>query len=110
MRCPTWFPFKQPEAVKKTLTFELEKAAEAETRVKINFDEAYVAEYNYLNKTKFVAFPEANVTIANDGILTIAAGATSGSIEVTLSPNPTLSTTEAYMVPLQAVASRPTSP
>ncbi|MEI3583131.1 MAG: BACON domain-containing carbohydrate-binding protein [Alistipes shahii] len=40
------FPFKQPEAVKKTLTFELEKAAEAETRVKINFDEAYVAEYN----------------------------------------------------------------
>ena len=98
------FPFKQPEAVKKTLTFELEKAAEAETRVKINFDEAYVAEYNYLNKTKFVAFPEASVAIANDGILTIAAGATSGSIEVTLSPNPTLSTTEAYMAPLQAVA------
>ena len=44
------FPFKEPEAVKKTLTFELEKAAEAETQVKINFDEAYVAEYNYLNK------------------------------------------------------------
>lgn len=98
------FPFKQPEAVKKTLTFELEKAAEAETRVKINFDEAYVAEYNYLNKTKFVAFPEASVAIANDGILTIAAGATSATIEVTLSPNPTLSTTEAYMAPLQAVA------
>lgn len=98
------FPFKQPEAVKKTLTFELEKAAEAETRVKINFDEAYVAEYNYLNKTKFVAFPEASVAVANDGILTIAAGATSATIEVTLSPNPTLSTTEAYMVPLQAVA------
>ena len=98
------FPFKQPEAVKKTLAFELEKAAEAETRVKINFDEAYVAEYNYLNKTKFVAFPEASVAIANDGILTIAAGATSATIEVTLSPNPTLSTTEAYMVPLQAVA------
>jgi len=98
------FPFKEPEAVKKTLTFELEKAAEAETQVKINFDEAYVAEYNYLNKTKFVAFPEASVAIANDGILTIAAGATSATIEVTLSPNPTLSTTEAYMAPLQAVA------
>ena len=98
------FPFKEPEAVKKTLTFELEKAAEAETQVKINFDEAYVAEYNYLNKTKFVAFPEASVAIANNGILTIAAGATSATIEVTLSPNPTLSTTEAYMAPLQAVA------
>lgn len=98
------FPFKEPEAVKKTLTFELEKAAEAETQVKINLDEAYVAEYNYLNGTKFVAFPKANVTIANDGILTIAGGATSGSIEVTLAPSAELSITDAYMAPLQAVA------
>ena len=98
------FPFKEPEAVKKTLTFELEKAAEAETQVKINLDEAYVAEYNYLNGTKFVAFPKANVAIADNGILTIAAGATSGSIEVTLSPSSDLSITDAYMAPLQAVA------
>ena len=32
------FPYKEPQAVKKTLTFELEKAAEAETRVKL-YDE-----------------------------------------------------------------------
>lgn len=98
------FPFKEPEAVKKTLTFELEKAAEAETQVKINFDEAYVAEYNYINNSKFVAFPKANVTLANNGIVTIAAGATSGTIEVTLAPSAELNITDSYMAPLQAVA------
>ncbi|WP_418990882.1 BACON domain-containing protein [Alistipes sp.] len=98
------FPYKEPEAVKKTLMFELEKAAEAETQVKVQLDEAYIAEYNYLNGTKFIAFPQANVTIANNGIVTIAAGATSGSIEVTLAPSAGLSITDAYMVPLLAVA------
>ena len=98
------FPFKEPQAVTKTLTFSLEKAAEAETRVKINFDEAYVEEYNYLNKTKYVAFPKANVTMPDNGSITIAAGAMSATLEVTIAPSAELNTKDSYMVPLQAVA------
>ena len=97
------FPFKDPETVKKTLTFELEKAAESETQVKILCDEDYVTEYNYLSGMNYVAFPQANVDIADNGVLTIAAGATSGSIEVTLAPSAELSSSRNYMASFQAV-------
>jgi len=92
------------EAVVKTLTFTLEKAAAADVQVEILYDEMHVEEYNFDNNAEFQAFPAESYTVANGGILTVPAGETSASVEVTITPSETLAFVTTYMLPLQAVA------
>ncbi len=93
------------EPVTKTLTFTLEKAAAADVRVKIVFDAKHVEEYNFDNGTEYEVFPEALVSVANDGVLTVPAGETSADIEVTVTPSAEqLAYVTKYMIPLQAAA------
>lgn len=93
------------DPVKKTLTFTLDKAAAADVRVKIALDGQHVDEVNFDNGTEYVVFPEGLCTVANDGILTVPAGETSATVEVTITPSAEqIAYVTTYMVPLQAVA------
>ena len=52
-----------------------------------------------------MVFPEGLCTVANDGILTVPAGETSATVEVTITPSAEqIAYVTTYMVPLQAVA------
>lgn len=92
------------EAVKRTLTFTLEKAAEKDLQVEIRFDERRVAEYNFDHSTDYKPLPAKACMIANEGVLTVKRGEMSGSIEVSISPNEKIAHATTYLVPLLAVA------
>lgn len=101
------FPAEGAAAVKKMLTFTLEKPVMNDVQVEIRFDERHVAEYNFDHKTEYVLFPVKALTMADNGLLTIRKGETSASIEVTVSPSDELAYVNTYMVPLLAVARTP---
>lgn len=64
----------------------LTRAAETTLTVKAESDESLVAAYNKLYETEFLAMPDANVTIANNGTFTVEAGKhTSDRVPVTFS-------------------------
>ena len=91
--------------VKKVLTFTLDQAAAADVLVKIVLDEQHVEEYNFDNNTEHVFLPAGLCTVANDGVLTVKAGETTGTVEVTITPDADqIAYVTSYMVPLQAVA------
>lgn len=99
------FAHDATEPVVKTLTFTLAQAAEEEVQVKLVFDEQHVSEYNFDNGTEYEVFPKSLYSAANDGVLTIPAGQTSATIEVTVTPSAEqLAYVTPYMLPLQAVA------
>lgn len=98
------FPAEGAEAVKKTLTFTLEKAVESDLQIEIRFDERHVEEYNFDHGTEYVVFPAKSVSMANNGLMTVKKGETSATIEVTINPSDELAYVTTYMVPLQAVA------
>lgn len=98
------FAHDASEAVKRTLTFTLEKAAEEDLQVEIRFDERRVAEYNFDHSTDYKPFPAKACTIANEGVLTVKRGETSASIEVSIAPNGEIAHATTYLVPLLAVA------
>lgn len=79
----------------------LEKAAAADASVQIFIDEAYLAEYNFINKTECVILPAGVAAIANDGNVTIAAGQTAADIAVTFDvTSDQLKFNTEYLVPL----------
>lgn len=93
------------EPVTKTLTFTLEKAAAADVKVQIVFDAKHVDEFNFDNGTEHEVFPVDLFSAAGDGILTVPAGQTSATIDVTISPDAQkIAFVTSYMIPLQAVA------
>lgn len=99
------FAHDATEAVVKTLTFTLEKAAAADVQVELVFDAQHVEEWNFDNNTEYEVFPEGLYSVANDGILTVPAGETSASVEVTITPDAEqIAYVTTYMLPLQAVA------
>lgn len=99
------FAHDATEPVKKTLTFTLEQAAAADVEVRIALDEKHVEEVNFDQNQEYVVFPAALCAIANDGILTVPAGETSATVEVTITPSAEqIAYVTTYMVPLQAVA------
>lgn len=99
------FAHDATEPVKKTLTFTLEKAAAADVEVRIALDEKHVEEVNFDQNQEYAVFPAALCSVANDGILTVPAGETSATVEVTITPSAEqLAYITTYMVPLQAVA------
>ncbi len=96
------FPAEEAEAVKKVLTFTLAKAAATDVQVEVRFNEARVEEYNTAHETEYEAFPVEALTIADEGLMTIKAGETAASIEVTVNPSEELIVGTTYMIPLQA--------
>lgn len=82
--------------------FALEKAAAADASVQVFIDEAYLAEYNFINKTSCQLFPSNLASIANDGSVTLAAGATSSdNIAITLTvDDAALKFNTEYLIPL----------
>lgn len=96
------FPAEEAEAVKKVLTFTLAKAAATDVQVEVRFNEARVEEYNTAHETEYEAFPVEALTIADEGLMTIKAGETVASIEVTVNPSEELIVGTTYMIPLQA--------
>lgn len=98
------FPAEGAEAVKKTLTFTLEKAAAKDVQVEVRFDARHVDEYNFDNSTDYKLFPASACTIAGNGLVTVKAGDTSASVEVTISPSEELAYVTTYMIPLLVVA------
>lgn len=98
------FPAENAEAVKKELTFTLEKAAAEDVQVEVRFQADRVGDYNTEHKTEYLAFPVESLTIAGEGIMTIGAGKTSATLEVTVNPGADLVAGKTYMIPLQAVS------
>lgn len=98
------FPAENAEAVKKELTFTLEKAAAEDVQVEVRFQAGRVGDYNTEHETEYLAFPVESLTIAGEGIMTIGAGKTSATLEVTVNPGADLVAGKTYMIPLQAVS------
>lgn len=98
------FPAENAEAVKKELTFTLEKAAAEDVQVEVRFQADRVGDYNTEHETEYLAFPVESLTIAGEGIMTIGAGKTSATLEVTVNPGADLVAGKTYMIPLQAVS------
>lgn len=95
------FAYGATEAVKKTLVFELEEASASETKIRIAYDGLYVDEYNFMAGMDFPVYPEAGLSVARDGIITIPAGQTSGSIEIGIVPVPDTKSGR-YLLPVAA--------
>lgn len=90
------------DALKKTLRFELAEAAGKDVQVEIVADEAYVAEYNFIHSTNYVAYPVSEVSVEG-GSVTIQAGQTaSNDITVTVKTDnrEALRNNVEYMLPL----------
>ena len=99
------FAHDATEAVVKTLTFTLAEAAEADVQVQIVADAPHVDEVNFERGTYYEVFPGELCTMANDGLVTVPAGETSATIEVTITPDADkVAYFTDYMLPLQAVA------
>lgn len=96
---------KETEPMILKVQFELAKAAAADTEVQIFVDEAYLTEYNFINKTECVLFP-AQITVADGGNVKIAAGSTaSAEVSVTLDvTSDQLKFNQDYLIPLYVKA------
>lgn len=90
------------DPMSSAITVTLAKAAAAAANVEIFYDEAYLAEYNFINKATCELFPKSLLSIANDGAVTIAASQTvSGEVTVTFTvDSEELLYNVSYLVPL----------
>ena len=91
--------FKDNATAERVLTFTLDHAVEAEAKLKVTFDALHVAESNIDNNTNYETFPESQVKMENDGVVTIAVGQTTATMKVTLTSG-SLQHLVTYMVPL----------
>lgn len=62
------------EDVSGILYFSIDKIMAADVNAEISFDGEYLKEYNQINKTECVLFPESLVTIANQGKIVVKKG------------------------------------
>lgn len=94
------------DALTTGVVFNIPRPAATAMDVTVSVDEAYVDAYNKEHSTSFNAFPASQLTIANGGKITVAAGQkVSEALELTLEPF--ADTEEAtYVLPLKAVVSK----
>lgn len=90
------------DPMSSAITVTLAEAAAAAANVEIFYDEAYLAEYNFINKATCELFPKSLLSIANDGAVTIAASQTvSGEVTVTFTvDSEEILYNVSYLVPL----------
>lgn len=83
------------------LYFELSTAATQKVDVKLKVDKAALDAYNTANKTSYVMYPEAMVTLANGGVTSIAAeGSKSEAVNVTVQSGGSVG--QVYALPISA--------
>jgi len=73
--------------ISATVVFELASALESGSAgATVVTDESYLDTYNSENSTSYSLFPTANVTIPDEGRISISGASTSGSLDLTLNP------------------------
>lgn len=87
------------EAVTVDFKVVLDEAAKKNISVTLSFDEAYLAEYNYLNGESHMLFPVGKAGF--EKTVTVNAGETEAVVSLTLTPEG-LEFATGYLVPLQA--------
>lgn len=82
------------------IVYTLDEPAKEEVKVELFIDTEYLSEYNYLNNTYLEAFPAANVTFSDNGIITIPAGETSGKVYMNIGKVDGVFSGVNYLVPV----------
>lgn len=90
------------EAVTAEVVFNIPRPAAAAVNATVSYDEAYVAVYNKQHSTNFEAFPAGQLTIADGGKITVAAGAKAQKLGLELAPFADINEAT-YVLPLRAV-------
>lgn len=103
------FEIADADPIQANVNFLLAENAKEAVSAEIFVDAAYLKEYNFMNKTNYVLYPESLLTIAADGAATIAAGAkSSDDVLVTIETDSELiEYNVSYMVPLCVRTSSP---
>ena len=87
------------------ITVMLAEALAEKADFKVVYDADYLSEFNFINKTECQIFPANSCTMTGDGIVSIAAGATSGETTVKFSfDNAGLVPEMSYLAPFSLTA------
>lgn len=79
-------------------------AANVERSAKFVYDESLVEKYNDANRTSFVAFPQARMSLSAENAVLPAGEVKSTPVELTLTSDGSLDPTVTYVVPLRVEA------
>ena len=86
----------------ETLTLNANKALKNNVSVTAAYDQSVLDEYNKKNNSDFKAFPEADVTLSDGGVITLTAGQqTSSVLSVTTKSDGKRSYKDTYAIPLR---------
>ncbi len=97
------FDITDPKPLVKKLTISLDKASETETKFNVIFDEKHIEDYNFNHSSNYELYPVKLCSFENNGEVTIPAGATSATVNVTVNFSNEMSFISEYMVPVKAV-------
>lgn len=87
--------------MKRTLRVSISEVLEANADMEVSFDAGYLDEYNYVNKTDYQIYPASNVSLSDEGKVSVIAGATGADIELTIDPDSyELRNNVSYLIPL----------
>jgi len=78
------------------------KAVAGKCNVTFSVDPQVLADYNQANGTSYDAIPSSAVSFSNGGVATLEAGATSASVNYTLTSDGTLDYQKTYALPVRA--------
>ncbi|WP_418992703.1 BT_3987 domain-containing protein [Alistipes sp.] len=78
----------------------LSQAPAAPVEVRVAVDTDYLTEYNKQHGTDYKPYPASLVTFANEGAVTVAAGAKNATVAMTINTDPEMVLGETYAVPV----------
>lgn len=85
----------------KSIRFSLSEVLKGDAEVEVIFDADYLSEYNYVNKTDYLLYPEELVSLASDGKVKVAAGESGADIILEIDPDSyALRNNVDYLLPL----------
>ncbi len=87
-----------------SLSVNTAKALASDCNVTFAYDLSVLDSYNKANGTAIEALPQGMVTLANGGTLTLAAGATTASLDYTITSDGTTDHNATYAIPLRLTA------
>lgn len=83
------------------LTVSLDKALEEDVSFEFVYDKEYLSQYNYLNGTDYLLYPEDLISFGEDGRLTISSGQTDAETEIIIDPDSrSLRNGVSYLIPV----------
>lgn len=87
--------------IEKTIRFSLSEVLKGKADVEVAFDADYLSEYNYVNKTDYLLYPEELVSLASDGLVSVAAGQSGADVSLSIDPDSyALRNNADYLLPL----------